>query len=116
LTFRDIYLLGHYTLEPGTNAKIFFNKIRDFWAMRLAQPITEKFELKVTIKDMQQRIVGGAKALFWQHETAQGLMWRQWVFIARGNLFAIVSTIDKEQEGELLPDVSAMVASFQALP
>ena len=41
----DIYLLGHYTPEPETNAEIFFNKIRDFWAMRLTQPFAEEFNL-----------------------------------------------------------------------
>lgn len=74
------------------------------------------FKKEITVKEMSVVAVGKADALYFQgFMPSNGITWRQWVLVSKGQAFAIVSAIKPEQEKKLLPDVQAMVNSFEVI-
>jgi len=105
----DVYWMGTYSVDKGEDAANLFARVRSELAMLFARD----FEKNVTAKDMRLVHVGKSDALYFQAPGPSGVTWRQWILVDKGQAFAIVSAIKPEQEKQLLPEVQAMLDSFE---
>jgi hypothetical protein len=104
----DIYMLGRFSAEKDQEE--LFLKLREHYALQSVSALKD-----VTVKDMTKVKVDGAEALYLETSKVPrpNNTWRQWAFVRDGHVFVIVSSIDKDNEERLLPDVRAMVNSFK---
>jgi hypothetical protein len=107
----DIYMLGRFSAEKDQEE--LFLKVREYYALKSVEALKD-----VTVKDMTKVKVDGAEALYLETSKVPrpNNTWRQWAFVRDGYAFVIVSSIDKDNEERLLPDVRAMVNSFKLAP
>jgi hypothetical protein len=108
----DIYWMGAYSADIAKDAAALSERVRN----ELAVLFAKDFKKEITVKEMSVVAVGKADALYFQgFVPSNGITWRQWVLVSKGQAFAIVSAIKPEQEKKLLPDVQAMVNSFEVI-
>lgn len=98
----DIYPWGNYSPEDPADL--------ERMKAHIAGVFTRMLSPGTTVNDMEKRQIDGVEALFF---TVPARGWRQWVFCKEGQCFAIVSSIDVENEGVLWPAVEKMVESFR---
>ena len=108
----DIYWMGAYSADTAKETAELSEKVRNELAVLFARDLKKE----ITVKEMSVVAVGKADALYFQGVVpSSGVTWRQWVLVSKGQAFAIVSAIKPEQEKKLLPDVQAMVNSFEII-
>lgn len=108
----DIYWMGAYSADTAHDAAALSERVRNELAVLFARD----FKKEITVKEMSIVAVGKADALYFQgFVPSSGITWRQWILVSKGQAFAIVSAIKPEQEKKLLPDVQAMVNSFEVI-
>lgn len=106
----DIFMFGQYSATE--NESQLFTKVRNECALRF----TNLLNRNITIKDMKSVTVNGVDALYYQTTSANPrVILRQWAFVKSGYAFVILSLIDKQNEETILPEVQAMVDSFEVL-
>lgn len=104
----DIYMFGRFKGLDDNQ----LNSIRDKNALWFANRMSPE----VAIKDMESKIVGGVEALYFKAKApVENRQWRQWALVKNGQIFLIVSAVDDKNESKLVPDVEAMVSSFQVV-
>ena len=59
--------------------------------------------------------LGKYEARYFTIVAESGVIWRQWVVVDSGKAFCTVSAVKPQQEKDILPDVEAMVNSFQII-
>lgn len=106
----DIYIFGRYSNVDDDTVK----KVREEVALWCSKMVDKNS----SAKDMKPATVDGAEALYFETDKLKqpGCVWRQWAFMKNGQMFVIVSAIDKSNESTLYPDVRKMVESFKAGP
>jgi hypothetical protein len=111
LVGMDIYILGNYSADKEEEKPALYARVREAQALKFC-PL--EF---VKVQDMTTAKVDGADALYYETSKVPrpNNTWRQWMFVKDGSAFGIASSIDKDHEVEILPDVQAMVASFKLL-
>lgn len=109
----DIYYYGTYSDDDPKKQDALWEKIRDAWAMRFAQP----FDKNSSIAKMKRVTVDGTEALYLSAPSPvrPEVVWQQWVFVKNGHAFLIVSTLRKDDQATLA-EVDAMVRSFHVTP
>jgi hypothetical protein len=105
----DIYYFGHYTKPKGQPD--FEGKVREHVALQMVGNWPDPPKLE----QMTATTVSGHDALVLKVDTPRpGGVWRQWSILVDGEAFLIVSAMPKVSEGELVPAIEKMVASFKA--
>jgi hypothetical protein len=104
----DIYWLGSYSTDQPDGGAM-FQRVREDLAMHFVQGYVDGVRPAM----MKLTNVGKTEALYFTTLSERGLVWRQWVMLAKGQALAIVSAIQPEHEKDLLPDVLSMVNSFE---
>jgi hypothetical protein len=108
----DIYWMGAYSSDTAKEAAALSERVRNELAVLFARDLKKE----ITVKEMSVVAVGKADALYFQGVVpSSGVTWRQWVLVSKGQAFAIVSAIKPEHEKKRLPDVQAMVNSFEII-
>lgn len=104
----DIYIKGRFINLSEEELKAIRNEQAMFFA--------EKISWSAKLSEMQTVSVDGVEALYYECKAPiKDRFWRQWVFIKNGQAFTIVSTLEEENQANLLPEVKAMVASFHVI-
>lgn len=108
----DVYWLGSYSSD-NQDPSATFDRVRE----ELAMSFVRGFVKDASADKMTLSKAGKLEALYYETSaTDSGAVWRQWVVLDGGEAFAIVSAIKPENEKQLLPDVLAMVGSFEIVP
>jgi hypothetical protein len=109
----DVYVMGHYSAEESAKLPEIFENARKHASKIFAR----RFKSDVADKDFTDETICGVTALHFSAPAPRDpkLTWRQWAFVKNGWCFVIVSVISRENEPQLLPDVKAMIASFELL-
>jgi len=103
----DVYMLGTYSTA---NDPSLANKIRD----ALAEQFAGGLDPQATAAKMKPIRVADVEALYFECPAPRpGITWRQWSLIDHGQAILVVSTLAKENEVTLLPQVERMVASLK---
>ena len=107
----DVYIMGHYSSDDPVKLPDILANARK----HVSKLFASRFKSDVTEKDFSLKKVCGETASYFSVPTPRDpkLKWRQWAFVKNGWCFIIVSVISDENEPQLLPDVKAMIASFE---
>ncbi|MEW6363530.1 MAG: hypothetical protein AB1714_02705 [Acidobacteriota bacterium] len=105
----DLYMLGEYSASPSEEAAL-YRRVRDALAITFAS----NFKQDVGITEMQEVLVDGAEALYFEAPAPRpGTLWRQWVFVKNGRAFAIVSAAAQD-DAKVRSEIDGMIKSFHA--
>jgi hypothetical protein len=109
----DVYIMGHFSSDDPAKLQEVIATAREHVSKLFAQ----KLKPDVTEAEFTSEKVCGEAALHFSVPTPRDprLKWRQWAFVKNGWCFLIVSVISEENEPRLLPDVKAMISTFEVL-
>jgi hypothetical protein len=107
----DVYVMGHYSSDDRAKRQDVFANAR----RHVSRLFARRFKSDLAESDFTAEKVCGETAWYFSAPTPRDpkLKWRQWAFVKNGWCFMIVSVISEENESKLLPDVKAMIASFE---
>jgi hypothetical protein len=109
----DVYAMGHFSSDaPAKVEEVYSNAVRNV-SIRFAR----NFKVDIGEADFTRTNVCSANALYFSAPTPRDakLKWRQWAFVKKGYCFIIVSVVAEENEGQLLKDINAMMATFEVI-
>ncbi len=109
----DIYDMGRYSAETPFEQDELMKRVR----LEVSQDWAAQIGKKLAAADFQTVKVGKFEALHFDamipSRLNKDVHWRQWVLTVGDRCFFIVSTLFPDQEKDILPDVNAMLASFE---